>query len=122
MVKYSQNTFACLGNKKKAWDLVSYSVQRNILSSQTNEPVSVVGIFRNVHSQRQTAVQGSLGGIPGLEMNWKAIRVSPGGTLESNAEYQAFLAASTKDSMNQDPKLRIRVDVNGSTDAPPKKG
>ena len=107
---------------KKVWDLVSYSVQRYTLSSHTKGPVSVLGIFRNVHSQRRTAVEGIFSGIPGLTVKWTAIDVSRGGTLASNAEYQEYLAASTKDSMNQDPKLRIRVDVNGSTDAPPKKG
>ena len=75
----------------------------------------MIGVFRNVHSQRRTAVQGLLSGIPGLTVNWTAIHVSRGGTLESNAEYQAFLASSTKESMNRDPNLRIRVDVNGRT-------
>ena len=63
-------------------------------------------MFRNVHSQRQTAVQGLLGGIPGLTVNWTAIHVSRGGTLESSAEYQAFLTASKMEKLNQDPNPR----------------
>ena len=33
---------------KKAWDLVSYSVQRNIISEHARDPVPVVGYFRHV--------------------------------------------------------------------------
>ncbi len=59
---------------KAAWDLVSYSVQRNILSSQNIQPVSVLGIFRHgSHAQRLTAVQGILSDIPGLTVSWTAI-------------------------------------------------
>ena len=64
---------------------------------------------------------GIFSGISCLTVNWTAIHVSRGGTLASNAAYQEFLAASTKDSMNQDPSLRIRVDANGNIEAPPKR-
>ncbi len=41
-------------------------------------------------------------------------------SLTLHAEYQVFLKANTKDE-DSNPNLMIRVDVRGSTEAPPKK-
>jgi hypothetical protein len=56
-------------------------------------------------------------------MAWTAMHLGRGCSLASNGEYQAFLAASSKiqDCVVLNPHLMIRVDVKGSTDAPPKK-
>ena len=61
--------------------------------------------------------------IPGLTVNWNAVHVGKGGSLASDTDYKAFLAASTKDEDGADlnQNLRIRVDVRGSSDAAPKK-
>jgi hypothetical protein len=56
-------------------------------------------------------------------VNWIAVHVGKGGSLASKTEYQAFFAASTKDEDGADPNQDkwIRVDVQGSSDAAPKK-
>ena len=106
------------------WDLVSYSVQQNIISEHEGDPVTVVGYFRHaLHGIRRKEVQTLLDGIPGLTVNWIAVHVGKGGSLASNTEYQEFLAASTKDTDGVDSNLnqRIRVDVLGNSDASPQK-
>jgi hypothetical protein len=111
---------------KLAWDLVSYSVERNIFSEQARASVPVIGYFRHgSDNMRRREVQGMLDGIPGLTVDWNAVHVGKGGSLASNPEYQAFLAASTKpedkDGADSNQNLRIRVDVRGTSDAAPKK-
>ena len=111
-------------NIKESYDLVSYSVQRNILSEHASVAVPVVGYFRHgSENLRRREVQGMLHGIPGLTVNWNAVHVGKGGSLASNTEYQEFLAASTKDTNGVDSNLnqRIRVDVLGNSDAVPQK-
>ena len=76
----------------------------------------MIGYFRHGSGTvRQRDVQAMLDGIPGLTVNWHAVRLGPGSRLASNGEYQDFLAASTKDEdgadSNQDK--RIRIDVEG---------
>ena len=57
----------------------------------------MVGYFRHGSDKmRQKDVQSMLDGIPGLTVNWHAVRLGPGSRLASNTDYQAFLAASTK--------------------------
>ena len=109
---------------QKVWDLISYSVQRNIISEHARDSVPVVGYFRHVsHGIRQKEVQSMLDGIPGLTVNWHAVRLGHGSSLASNTDYQEFLAASTKaeDGADSNQNLWIRVDVQGSSDAAPKK-
>ena len=109
---------------KEAYDLISYSVQREIFSEHARGPLPVVGYFRHrSDNMRQKDVQSMLDGIPGLTVNWHAVRLGPGSRLASNTDYQAFLAASTKaeDGADSNQNLRIRVDVRGTSDAAPKK-
>jgi hypothetical protein len=55
---------------KEAWGLISYSIQRNIVSKH----VHVVGYFRHgSENPRLKEVQGMLNGIPGLTVNWIAV-------------------------------------------------
>ena len=64
---------------KDAYDLVSYSVQRKIFSQHARDPVPVVGYFRHgSDNMRRREVQGMLDGIPGLTVNWHAVRLGPG--------------------------------------------
>ena len=84
----------------------------------------MVGYFRHgSDNMRQKDVQSMLDSIPGLAVNWHAVRLGPGSRLASNTDYQAFLAASTKaeDGADSNQNLRIRVDVRGSSDAAPKR-
>ena len=82
---------------KEAWDLISYSVQRSVVSEHARDPVPVVGYFRHVSQCiRWREVQGMLDGIPGLTVIWNAVHVGKGGSLASDTDYKAFLAASTK--------------------------
>jgi hypothetical protein len=109
---------------KDSYDLVSYSVQRNVSSEHEQDHIPVVGYLRHgSDNMRRREVQGLLDGIPGLTVNWHAVRLGPGSRLASNTEYQEFLAASTKDEDGSDSNQnkRIRVDVRGSSDAAPKK-
>ena len=124
---FHQRILQCIADwnqQKVAWDLISYSVQRNIFCEHARDSVVVIGYFRHgSETVRQRDVQVMLDGIPGLTVNWHAVRLGQGSRLASNKEYQDFLAASTKDEdgadSNQDK--RIRVDVQGSSDAAPKK-
>ncbi len=103
------------------WDLVCYSVPRNIGCLQTRDSVPVVGFFRHKNQiQRWNFMQAMLGSVPGLTVNWTVVTLGHGGSLASQAEYQALLEASTKDK-DSNPDLMIRVDVLGSSEAPPKK-
>ena len=103
------------------WEVVCYSVPRNIGCLQTRDSVPVVGFFRHKsQTQRRNFMQAMLGGISGLTVNWKMVPLGRGSSLTSHAEYQAFLKASSKDK-DSNPNLMIRVDVRGSTEAPPKK-
>ncbi len=65
-------------------------------------------------------MQAMLGSISGLTLNWTMVPLGPGGSLALHAEYQAFLEASTEDK-DSNPDLMIRVDVQGSSEAPPRK-
>jgi hypothetical protein len=109
--------------RKKAWDLISSSVQRNIFCEHTRDFVVVTGYF--LHGSvavRRRDMQGMLDGIPGLTVNWHAVRLGPGSRLDATEEYRNFLAASTKDKNGADSNQEkmIRIDVEGSSDAPPK--
>ena len=106
------------------WDLISYSVAQNVGSLITKDSISVGGIFQHVSQPvRRSVLRDMLDGIPGITMTWTAMHLGRGCSLASNSEYQAFLAASTKikDGVDLNPHQMIRVDVKGSTDAPPKK-
>jgi hypothetical protein len=97
-------------NIKESYDLVSYSVQRNILSEHARDPVPVVGYFRHrSENLRRREVQDMLNGFPGLTVNWSAVHVGKGGSLASNTEYQAFLDASTMDKDGADSNQNKRT-------------
>ena len=109
--------------KNAKFDLFSYSVPRNICNEHgICSRFPVTGYLRHgSRAMRRREVQGMLDGIPGLTVNWSAVHTGSGGSLASNAEYKMFLEKSTKDSLNPDTNLRIRVDVSERTDAPAKK-
>ncbi len=65
-------------------------------------------------------MQAMLGSVSGLTLKWTMVPLGPVGSLASHAEYQAFLEASTKDK-DSNPSLMIRIDIQGSSEAPPKK-
>ncbi len=62
--------------KIEAYDLVSYSVQRNISSLHDIVPVPVEGYFRQgANTVMQTTVQGMLRYISCLSANWTAFHM-----------------------------------------------
>ena len=102
------------------WDLVCYSVHRNIRCLQNSDSVPVVGFFRHkTQNRRRNFMQAMLSGIYGLTVNWTAVTLGPGRSLASHADYQAFLKASTQDQ-DSNPNLMARVDVK-APDAPPRR-
>ncbi len=85
------------------------------------DSITVGGFFHHVsHAVRRSVLLDMLDGIPGITMTWTATHKGRGCSLESNGEYQALIAASTKekDCANLDQHQMIRVDVQGSTEAP----
>jgi hypothetical protein len=81
------------------WDLISYSLPQNISSLMAKDSITVGGIFQHVsRAVRRSVLQGMLDGIPGITMTWTAMHLGRGCSLASSGEYQAFLAASTKEN------------------------
>ena len=112
------------GEAIEKWDLISYSVPQNVASLIAKDSITVGGFFHHVsHAVRRSVLRDMLDGIPGITMTWTAMHLGRGCSLASNGEYQAFLAASTKekDGVDLNPHQMIRVDVRGNTDAPPKR-
>ena len=73
--------------QKEAWDLISYSVQQNIFrehACHARESILVIGYFRHgSETVRLRDMKGLLDGIPGLTVNWHAVRLGPGSRLAS---------------------------------------
>ncbi len=108
----------------ETWDLISYSVPQNICSLNARDSIAVRGFFQHGTPRvRLSVLLDMLDGIPGITMTWTAMHLGRGCSLVSNSEYQAFLAASTKEKevADSNPNLMIRVNVRGSTGAPPKR-
>jgi hypothetical protein len=74
------------------WDLVCYSVPRNIGCLQTRDSVPMVGFFRHKNqNQRRNFMQAMLSSISGLTLKWTMVPLGPGGSLASVPPQYEFL-------------------------------
>ena len=86
------------GEAIEKWDLISYSLPQNISSLIAQDSIIIGGFFQHGSPQvRRSVLQGMLDRIPGIAVNWTSMHLGRGCSLASNGEYQAFLAASTKE-------------------------
>jgi hypothetical protein len=107
------------------WDLISYSVPQNIASLIAKDSITFGGFFHHVsHAVRRSVPRDMLDGIPSINMTWTAMHLGLACIVRRiPRRNQAYLAASNmeKDGADLNPYQMIRVDVQGSTEAPPKK-
>ncbi len=97
-------------------ELLSISLPQN---SCTLDVLPVICILHDLHAIGLKTVQDVLGDIDGVTVKCRPLYYGPGSgvnILSANPLYTAFILASSKVELPNQPNVHLRIDIHGTSD------